>query len=257
LQALLTGPGSLKLNARPFLEPQVSSDTQGEAGWRITQVDFEGALQSYEEHRRQQAKPLNRLLRHSSLLQMAQHLLEGLRTRGYLHELATDVPTPAFQASQYDLATVGVYYCDEPPEYVQAWDVTRHLLVRLNRDVRAAGARLLVMSVPAIEEIDEDVMSRVVRDSAQADRLCLEEAPAHRQLGELLRELDIDYLDLLPAFRDARRQTGVELFRSDKHWNPQGHALAARELAAALEHRRYLVSPVASISGDKGKALFR
>jgi hypothetical protein len=61
--------------------------------------------------------------------------------------------------------------------------VTRRILVRLNREVRAAGARLLVMSVPAIEEIDEGVMSRVVRDSPQADRLCLEEAPAHSAAG--------------------------------------------------------------------------
>jgi hypothetical protein len=113
------------------------------------------------------------------------------------------------------------------------------------------------MSVPAMNDVDEDVMTRIIREAPQGVRLCLEDPPAYRQLSKLLRELDIDYLDLLPAFRDARRQTGVELFRSDKHWNPQGHTLAARELAAALEHRRYLVSPVASLSGDKGEALFR
>jgi hypothetical protein len=121
--------------------------------------------------------------------------------------------------------------------------VTRRVLARLNREVRAVGARLLVMSVPAREEVDEDVMARIVRDAPESDRLCLEKAPANQRLGELLAELDIDYLDLLPAFRDARRQTGVELFRrSDSHWNPQGHALAARQLAAALERRNYLVS---------------
>jgi len=84
-------------------------------------------------------------------------------------------------------------------------------------------------------------MASIVRDASQSDRLCLEQAPASQRLGELLAELDIDYLDLQPAFRDARRQAGVELFRwSDDHWNPQGHALAARELAATLEGRGYL-----------------
>jgi hypothetical protein len=154
------------------------------------------------------------------------------------------------------LGEFGVYYCDQPPEYVQSWDVTRRILARLNREVRAVDARLLVMSVPAIEEVDEDVMASIVRDAPQPDRLCLEQAPAYQRLGELLRELDIDYLDLLPAFREARRQTGVELFRrSDKHWNPQGHALAARELDAALERREYLVSHGFDFSsGDKGES---
>src|SRR5262249_44263418 len=152
--------GSLKLNARPFLEPQAGSDSTGEAGWRITQVDYEGALQSYKEYWRRQAEPLNRLLRHSALAQLAQlarHQLQGLR----LQELGAHVPTPA-EESQDDFVSFGAYYCDEPPEYVEAWDITRRILVRLNREVRAAGARLLVMSVPTIEEIDEDVMSRVV-----------------------------------------------------------------------------------------------
>ena len=65
----------------------------------------------------------------------------------------------------------------------------------------------------------------------------------NKRLGNLLAELDIDYLDLLPTFREARRRVRAELFRrSDQHWNPEGHALAARELAATLERAGYLVS---------------
>ena len=154
-----------------------------------------------------------------------------------------------------DLVKFGVYYCDPPPEYLQSWDVTRRILARLNHEVSIAGARLLVMSVPAINEVDEDVMETIERNAPQPGRLCLEQASAHRRLGELLAELDIDYLDLLPAFRKARRQTGVELFRrSDQHWNPQGHALAARELAEALENRGYFSLPAESASGEHGQA---
>jgi lysophospholipase L1-like esterase len=119
------------------------------------------------------------------------------------------------------------------------------------------------MSVPWIPETNDDVEAvtrRVMREAPQeAERLCVEEPPAYRRLRKLLGELNIDYLNLLPAFREARRQSGVELFRGgdDRHWNPQGHALAARELAAALERGGYLVSPVAGFSGDKGEARFR
>ena len=81
--------------------------------------------------------------------------------------------------------------------------MTGRILERLNREVRAAGGRLLVMSVPWIPEINEDVedvMRRVMRDAPQeAERLCLEEPPAYRRLSKLLGELNIDYLDLLPA----------------------------------------------------------
>ena len=65
--ALASLTNDLKARARPFLDPQVS-----EPGWRVTQVDFEGALQRYEEYRRRQAGPLNRLLRESALLRLGQ-----------------------------------------------------------------------------------------------------------------------------------------------------------------------------------------
>ena len=239
----------LKGQARPFLDPQVSSESAGGAGWRVTQVDFEGARERYEEARRRQAEPWNRLLRHSALLQLVQQQLERLPWPVLNGSSSTKSVSPDREhladvsPDRKYLATFGQHYCSQPPEYKRSWDVTRRILTRLHSEVSAAGARLLVMSVPAIEEIDEDVMARVVRDAPQADQLCLEEAPAYRQLSELLGELDIDYLDLLPAFRDAKRQTGVELFRrrGEHHWNQQGHALAARELAAALKHRGYLI----------------
>jgi hypothetical protein len=225
---LLQGKDRRKIDSRPFLDPQV------EAGWRITDVDFRSAQNRYEENRRQRWERQNRLVRNSALLQLAQRLWGRLKTLG------ADEPMPAPRVGP-DLSSFVEHYCDEPPEVVQAWNVTKRILARLNQEVRATGARLLAMSVPPIHEVDEDVMTRVLSQFSQPDRLCLEQAIGYRRLAELLGELDIDYLDLMPAFRYARRQTGVELFRrSDLHWNPQGHALAARELAAALEDRGYL-----------------
>jgi hypothetical protein len=230
----------LRVKARPFLEPQVTIESDEKPGWRVTQVDFEGARRRYEERRRRQAKPL--MLQYSALLQLAQRAWVRLRQSGDDSGPQKSGVSLEKKKAKY-LREFGGYYCDRPPEYVESWNVTRRILARLNREVRAMNARLLVMSVPAIEEVDEDVMARVVRNAPEPDRLCLEQALANQRLGELLAELDVAYLDLLPAFRAASRHTGVELFRrSDDHWNPQGHALAARELAAALERGSYLVS---------------
>jgi lysophospholipase L1-like esterase len=238
LTSLLSRSG-LKVNARPFLDPRVS-----EPGWVVTQVDYEGALKRYEKHRRRAAEPLNRLLRHSALLQTGRRALE-------LVPLSWWTGSHSKKGVSWLLANFCLHYREEPPEFKRSWDVTRRILARLNRDVRGAGARLLVMSVPGDHEVEEN---RVENDNYA----CVKETFSYRRLGKLLDELDIDYLDLLPAFRDARRQTRVELFRrSDGHWNPQGHALAARELAAAIEHRGYLDSPVAGFFGDKSEAPFR
>src|SRR5262249_53502120 len=220
---------------------------------RISPMSYEGAQRRYEENLRRQAGLLRRLVRNSAVLQLGQRALIRLRrlwdassTHSPEQHASSTSPEKGDASSMMErrmaeyLVNFGVYYCDRPPEYLQAWDVTRRILARLNREVSIAGARLLVMSVPAIAEVDEDVMESIERNAPQPGRMCLEQASANRRLGQLLAELNIDYLDLLPAFRDARRRTGVELFRrGDQHWNPQGHALAAREVAAALESRGY------------------
>lgn len=50
-------------------------------------------------------------------------------------------------------------------------------------------------------------------------------------LRKLLDEADIEYVDLLPVFRKAINSGAEQLyFREDGHWNPAGHALAAKTL---------------------------
>ncbi len=233
---------SLNSTARPFLDPQV-----GEPDWRVTQVDFEGAMRRYQAYRRRHAEPLNQMLRHSALLQLGQRALKKaglLKVRGKAR-----VRSSTSKERRY-LVNYGHQYCDQPPEFQRAWNVTRRILARLDSEVRAAGARLLVMSVPANYEVEKASMARVMRKAPQANLLCLREAPGNQHLGEVLGELDIDYLDLLQAFRDASQQTGVTIFRADLHWNAQGHALAAQKLAAALERRGYLVRDEADFASD-------
>ena len=217
---------SLKKAARPYLDAQAT-----ESGWKITQVDFEGALRRYEDHMRLQGYALNRLIRSSALLQLAHNSLSGWPKAKAAGAEAGD--------NKKHLSRFGKYYCRQPPEYDRAWTLTKRILARLDHEVRETGARLLIMSVPAIQEVDEDMMADVER--AAPEKVCMREPPLYRQLDELLDELDIEYLDLLAAFREAQRQAGVDLFRKvDLHWNSRGHALAAGELAAILKHRGYL-----------------
>ena len=91
--------------------------------------------------------------------------------------------------------------------------------------------------MPARKEVEMDHMESAVTNAAEPGKLCLEEAPGYARLGNMLAELDIDQIDLLPNFRETNRQDGIRLFRQgsgDRHWNPEGHALAAEIVLSEL-----------------------
>jgi len=90
-------------------------------------------------------------------------------------------------------------------------DLTEALLARLDRRVRADGARLLVVSVPMRPEL----------------------ATA---LGARIRGLGIPHLDLGPAY-DGRPRSEFK-FPHDGHWNAEGHRIAADAVDDFLAARK-------------------
>jgi hypothetical protein len=131
----------------------------------------------------------------------------------------------------------------------------RATLLELRQATAAAGARLLVVFVPSKEHLygalisDPDVLRRALAGVDKValfpdDSLRSSAAPAtpeavwaHRDdqrdaVVELTRQLDIDVLDLTPAFL-AQAAGGAELYYlADTHWNQSGHDLAAQLIAA-------------------------
>ena len=122
------------------------------------------------------------------------------------------------------LAVSGVHDCAQDPAYDRAWELTRRILERFNADVAGNGARLVVFTVPAIHEVE---------DPADGSTVCLNDPPGYRRLASTLSELHVPLIDLLPLFR-AQAHRGL-FWSSDGHWNPEGHALAARTVLAELE----------------------
>ena len=130
----------------------------------------------------------------------------------------------------------GVNYCQEPPEYTEAWLTTKRILNRLNNDVLSIGSELFVFTVPGLYEVvPEKINELSKRKVPNPELICMEEVPAYDRLADILTELDIEYVDLLPSFRKNRGNNGLNLFReSDEHWNEQGHSLAAKIVYSAL-----------------------
>lgn len=228
--------GTMKVESRPFL------DANPPPAWRITPIDFEGAQRRYAAAQRRQNTFPQKWASRSALVQLAvsgaTRLVRMLSST--VKQVAKAQPGLAEQAR--DLAYYGVHYCLEPAEYTRAWDSTKRILARLKRDTEASGGRLFVFTVPALEEVSVAAMDRVRAHAPHPDKLCLEEATAYRRSTELLEELQIDNVNLLPHFRRVMREEGTNLFRrSDSHWNPAGHALAAQLIVSTLIEKNMLL----------------
>ena len=222
---------SLKTLSRPFLDP---SDLPQ---WRIIQTDFEGARRRYEAELARRSHLLRRLANESALVgasrAAAQRIVDLLD-----REVSSDPREDAVPHRDRHMALYGVHYCSEPDAYALAWELTRTILERFKREVEAAGARLVVFSVPALEEVEAH---RGVETGPEDELICWDDAPGYARLGALLDTLAVDFVDLLPAFRAAVRDDRIELFRqSDRHWNEVGHDLGARLVMSTMQEKLLL-----------------
>ena len=216
--------GGLKVNSRPFLVLDNSTK------WKITQVDFEGAQRRFLEARSEQNSFGNKIREMSALAQGGREAFKRVMRR-----LQPPKGENSLSSPKQEVAMLGIHYCDEPEEYTSAWDVTRRILARLKTETDEIGSRLVVLTVPALHEVDAGAMQHRIAESRAPSAQCLETVPGYGRISSLLSELDIGMIDLLPDFRRVEREDESTLFwRSDEHWNPKGHALAAEIVASAL-----------------------
>jgi hypothetical protein len=112
------------------------------------------------------------------------------------------------------------------PASESAWAVTASLLTALDQEVRADGARLLVVSVSSPDQVWPKRRERPADPFAQ-----------ERRLGGLLQARSIPYLSLGPTLQHEADRQGLLLhgFAGQEpgqgHWNPEGHRLAAAAMA--------------------------
>lgn len=213
-----------KAATRPFLDPDAEA-------WRLTEVDYEGASRRAAQSR----APLRRFTRK---LRARSALFEGIvtgnkRLRARFDSRSAD--EKARIADAQELRMLGVHRCREQPAYSQAWSLTRRILVRLRDAVEATGARLVVFTIPALQEVESASQERFLETTRDPASYCIEDALPNARLAALLDELGIGLIDLLPAFRAESRKRGARLFlESDRHWNAAGHRLAARLVAGEI-----------------------
>ena len=208
--------------SRPFLDPDRIDE------FAITNIDYEAAMQRYNDAVQARDTQLHRLGEHLAIFRA----LDLAKARLFPTRVRKSV-TPQ---EQKDFVALGMHLCEEPPAFTSAWKNTSRVLEQLNGVVQAQDAELLIFTVTAEHEVDPALMRTVEADYHDLDALCLETAPAYQRLREISEELGITYVDLLPDFRrDAA--AGQDFFLADRHWNAAGHALAAARVSEAVRER--------------------
>ncbi len=235
-RAMWKSGGHVKVRNRPFLEPGAAGE------WKVREMDYADAAKRHSAWAARKAAEsaatrwVDRLALKRALARAWDSVSDWVDRADIDGEGAEGKGAAATSTrGRPNLAWQGAELCEEHPQYTAAWDLTERILERLRREVAASGATLVVFSVPPWELVDPAQRAAVEQKLAHPERYCLEEAPAHRRLAGILERLGVPYVELLPAFRRASREEGIPLFRtSDLHWNPAGHALAAREVAKAI-----------------------
>ena len=110
------------------------------------------------------------------------------------------------------------------------WELTAALIARFDQEVRAAGARFVLVYASDRLEVDPDAWNSARTATGFGDDL--DPNRPSRELARIARAHDIAFVDLLPEMRSAPAR-GPFFFR-EGHWNAAGHAIAAETVAALL-----------------------
>lgn len=124
-------------------------------------------------------------------------------------------------------------YGPETPRTEAMWRITRALILALDREVAARGARLVVFYVPAHFEVDPVVWRRT------RARWWLEGEgfDTHRVFDRLVTEcgtLGVPLIDPRAAFTRAEAEGRPGYLEYDPHWTVEGNRIAAREIGGFL-----------------------
>ena len=134
--------------------------------------------------------------------------------------------------------SMDAHFCNEDDTYKSAWIITRRILTRVKQEASYAHSELVVFTVPFLYEADP---LRIQKDEIlrnQINDLCLDPPIGYDRLKAILNQLQIQWIDLLPVFRNVAPKQ--ELYLPDLHWNEKGHRLAALQVAQFLVTQRLL-----------------
>ena len=123
-------------------------------------------------------------------------------------------------------------YTEEyPPEWEDAWEITKALILKLAKELETDKIGFLVVVIPNEFEFRPDRWNKILDEYPQMRSIKFDLRKPERILSNFFDTNKIDYLLLRPEFEKYSRETGKRLhfpYKYENHWNTEGHALAAQ-----------------------------
>ena len=156
-----------------------------------------------------------------------------LASHWHIYKLGQNALRPEVPKGQQQIFYEGLYGRDEERRFSPAWELTGRILQAFKASVERHGARLTIVYVPSIVQVEEDDW-RTKRDlhGLVGD---FDLHKPNEQLARFATRYGLQVVDLLDEFR-TRAKSEI-LYLRDSHWNARGHALAAERLCATLGGR--------------------
>lgn len=143
-----------------------------------------------------------------------------------------------------------IFYNDASPSRTRDLEAFRKYLKLLKSAVTEAGGTLLVVLLPTKEQVSDDSFNEVI-SSFKIAQASLDMSRPNELMAALTKELDCEFVDLLPAFKST---PGDLFFRLDEHLTPLGHSVIASAIGEFIEKRHGPPSSVLmsrDLTGDR------
>ena len=136
------------------------------------------------------------------------------------------------QGEDYIPLAYNIYNTEPDEDWQAAYDVTVAILAEIKKEAQNMGADLVAVLANSPEEVYPGYWDRIENQYPRMKGKSWSMEAAHQRMLAALAANDIPALDLRPAFRREFERSGHMLhFVMDGHWNPEGHKIAAQELA--------------------------
>jgi hypothetical protein len=167
---------------------------------------------------------------------------------------------PATAAKTSGLPELGledlIYLPPQAPAWREAWEITERLLLAVDDEARATGAKLLVVTLTSAEQVHPNPEVR----TAYMNRLGVNDLTyPDKRIARFCDDHGIAVLTLAPVFLNYAQTNNVYLHGFDNtqmgrgHWNQAGHRLTAEFMTKKLLELRTQHNPSAQkeTSGER------
>jgi hypothetical protein len=129
-----------------------------------------------------------------------------------------------------------LYAQQYPPEWQDAWDVTKSLILQLAKQLDMDKIGFLVVVIPDVIEFQSDMRDKILENPRMRTLIDLKKPEGI--LSNFLEANKIDYLLLRPDFEKYTKDSGKRLIFPPEygyHFNADGHALTAQLIYKKLK----------------------